>query len=99
MMGTLVNVAAVVAGSGVGLIVGDRLPERIKRAVLTALGLGTLLIGMQLALQTAKVILPIGALVIGAVLGTWWDLKAKLESLADRLKSAAQSSSATFVMG
>ena len=33
MRGTLVNVAAVLLGSGIGLAVGKRLPERLQRII------------------------------------------------------------------
>jgi len=32
LQGTLVNVAAVIVGSGVGLLVGDRMSEKFKKA-------------------------------------------------------------------
>ena len=41
--GTLVNVVAVLVGGSLGLILGDRLPARFKTIILSALGLGTLL--------------------------------------------------------
>ncbi|MDF2746297.1 MAG: hypothetical protein K0S98_581, partial [Propionibacteriaceae bacterium] len=43
--GTIVNVATVIAGSAVGLLLGNRLPDRTRRTVTDALGLVTLLIG------------------------------------------------------
>ena len=45
MRGTIVNVVAVLVGSGIGLAVGDRLPERLQRIITTGLGLSVLLIG------------------------------------------------------
>lgn len=38
MKGTLVNVAAVLAGNGAGLAIGGRLPERGKGIITAALG-------------------------------------------------------------
>jgi uncharacterized membrane protein YqgA involved in biofilm formation len=92
-------VVAVVVGSLIGMSIGDRLPQRIKSIVLSALGLGTLLIGTQLALLTENVALVIGALLLGAITGTWLDLEGKLERLALRLKTTFAQDSATFVTG
>jgi uncharacterized membrane protein YqgA involved in biofilm formation len=36
--GHLINVAAVLAGSAVGVLVGSRLPERLQHRVLAGLG-------------------------------------------------------------
>ena len=50
MVGTFINVGAVVAGTGVGLGAGARLTERLQQRVLAGLGMVTLVIGVQLAL-------------------------------------------------
>ena len=51
-IGTVVNVLAVLVGSGVGLLLGARLPRRTRDTVTDALGLVTLLIG---AISAAEV--------------------------------------------
>ncbi len=43
-LGTLVNVATVLVGATIGVLVGHRLPERTRKVVTDALGLVTLLI-------------------------------------------------------
>jgi uncharacterized membrane protein YqgA involved in biofilm formation len=99
LKGTLVNVAAVLIGSCVGMTLGNRLPERIKTVVLRALGLGTLLIGIKLAVLTENVALVIGALLLGVLTGTLLDLEGRLERAAERLKSVVAQHSSTFVTG
>ena len=44
-LGTLINVAAIVAGAAIGVAAGHRLPERVRDTVAQALGLVTLLLG------------------------------------------------------
>lgn len=51
-IGTAVNVATVLIGSSLGLLLGSRLPTRTRDTVTDALGLATLLIG---ALSAAEV--------------------------------------------
>lgn len=99
MQGTLVNVVAVVAGSLIGMSAGDRMPDRYRSIVLSALGLGTLLIGFKLALLTQHLSLVLGALLLGAITGTALDLDGRLNRLAQWLKSVARQESATFVTG
>jgi len=41
-LGTLVNVATVLVGSGIGVLVGHRLPQRTRDVVTDGLGLVTL---------------------------------------------------------
>jgi uncharacterized membrane protein YqgA involved in biofilm formation len=97
--GTLVNVLTVVIGSLVGMAIGDRLSERVKTTVLSCLGLGTILIGVKLAILTQHLTLVIAALLLGGVTGTLLDLERKLEAVAVRLKAGVRSDSATFVTG
>ncbi len=99
MRGTLVNVAAVLLGSGIGLAVGKRLPERLQRIITTGLGLSTLLIGMQMALKVQNMLVLIASLVIGGVVGELLRIEAGLERAGEWLKSRARSSSGTFVTG
>ena len=47
--GTWVNVAAIVAGSTVGVVAGGRLPERLNRTLMQVLGLVTLYVGLGMA--------------------------------------------------
>jgi uncharacterized membrane protein YqgA involved in biofilm formation len=44
-LGTLLNLAAIVAGASVGALLGDRLPERLRDTLIATLGLFTLASG------------------------------------------------------
>ena len=45
--GTVLNMATVLVGSGLGVLLGGRLPERTRTTVTDALGLVTLVIGAR----------------------------------------------------
>ncbi len=45
MTGTIINTAAVVLAGSAGVVLGNRLPERIRQTVMAGIGLTTLLIG------------------------------------------------------
>ena len=53
--GTVVNVATVIIGSAIGLLLGHRLPQRTRDTVTDALGLVTLLIGGLSAVEVTVV--------------------------------------------
>ncbi|MFA5027093.1 MAG: DUF554 domain-containing protein [Candidatus Methylomirabilota bacterium] len=99
MRGTLVNAAAILLGSGIGVAAGARLPERQQRIITAGLGLATLLIGVQMALKTESILGVIASLVLGGLLGEWLDLEALLERAGEQLKSWARSASGSFVTG
>lgn len=48
-LGTLLNVAAILAGASAGTLLGDRLPQRLRDTLVAALGLFTLALGVQQA--------------------------------------------------
>jgi uncharacterized membrane protein YqgA involved in biofilm formation len=87
MIGTAINVGAILAGSLAGTTVGSRLPERIRATVLNGLGLLTILIGLQMALQTKNVLIVTGALLLGGIVGEVLRISDGLDRLGDFLQS------------
>jgi len=99
MKGTLVNTTTVILGSGIGLWAGHRLPENIKRIVLQAMGLVTILLGIQMALKTESVLILIGSLVLGGITGELLKIEEALEEVGEYLKKKVKSESGNFVLG
>ena len=106
MTGTLLNIAAVLVGGGLGLLFGARVPERLKATVLAGIGLFTTAIGLQMFLKTENAIIVLGALLIGALLGEWWRVEDGLQAVGEilerRLTGSAgngEASSSNFVRG
>lgn len=81
MVGTLINVGMILAGSCAGISVGSRFPERIREIVLQGLGLLTLLVGMQMALQTKNILIVLGAVLMGGITGEVLRIQDGLEGL------------------
>ena len=96
--GTVLNIATIVVGSGIGLLLGHRLPARTRDTVTDALGLVTLLIGALSAVEvtsavlsevvgsSAPVLIVLGSLVIGGIVGSLADIEARLVHLGDWLR-------------
>jgi len=87
MTGTLINVATILIGGTLGLIFGARVPERLKATVISGMGLFTGAIGMQMFLRTGNSLVVLGALLIGALLGEWWKIEDRLQSLGQILEA------------
>jgi uncharacterized membrane protein YqgA involved in biofilm formation len=100
-IGTLVNMATVLAGTSVGVLVGHRLHRRTQDLVTDALGLVTLLIAASSATAvgdadwaaevgpSAPVLIVLGSLVLGGIAGSVLGIEQRLENfggwLQDRL--------------
>jgi uncharacterized membrane protein YqgA involved in biofilm formation len=83
MPGVLVNTLAVIIGSLLGLSLRRGIPEKITRAVMSAIGLCTLYLGISGALAGKNAIIAIVSLVLGAALGTWLDIDGAIRRLGD----------------
>ena len=81
MVGVIINVAAVLAGGTLGLLLGGRVPQRLRETIMQGLALCILLIGAQGALETANVLAVIVCMVAGGLLGETLDIEKRLESL------------------
>ncbi len=81
MLGTWVNVGAILLGSLLGLLVGKRVPEAMTRSASIGIGLVTLVLGTQLAIGTENALVLLFALLIGGGLGTWLKIEDRLERL------------------
>ena len=101
MKGTIVNVMAIFLGCSVGLILKSKFPEKIEKIIMQALGLASLLIGMQMAIKADNILLVIFSLVIGGVIGEIIDIEAGLERFGERIKRKFKSdnTSERFVEG
>ena len=99
MTGTIVNAGAILAGSLIGLAAGGRIPERVKTILMQALGLSTLIIGLQMALSAREVIPIVGSLLLGALTGELLRIEDGLEQIGHWLKKRSKSDSSTFVTG
>jgi uncharacterized membrane protein YqgA involved in biofilm formation len=98
-IGTLVNVASVIAGSAIGLAFRARFPERVRDIVFQGLGLATLVIGLRMALGFQQPLLLIFSILIGGIIGAAVRFEDFLASLGERLKRVVKSDNALFTDG
>jgi uncharacterized membrane protein YqgA involved in biofilm formation len=97
-LGTIINVASIVAGSAIGVLLGSRLPERTNRTVTEALGLLTLVLaGLNLTSltdeafvaasgQVGTFMIVIFAMLFGTITGSLFGIERRLESFGGWLQ-------------
>lgn len=96
MTGTWINIGAVLVGGTVGLALGPRLPEGMRRTVIAGLGLFTAAVGIRLFLQTSNSIYPLGALLVGGLIGEWWRIEDRLAGFGRWIEERVQPRETTF---
>lgn len=103
--GVLVNTVTVIIGSGVGLLFKKAIPEKLTNAVMTAIGLCTIAIGIGGIIKGQNQLVMIISLVLGTIVGTLIDIDGRLSKLGDKLQKKREngnkmhSDSATFSQG
>jgi uncharacterized protein len=98
-LGTVINVSTVLVGSGLGVLLGNRLPNRTRDVVTDALGLVTLLVAalsasavnagrLSAAVGTsAPVLIVLGSLLVGGITGSLLRLEERLEGVGASLQA------------
>lgn len=89
LTGTLLNVATVLIGTTVGLLLGSRMPMRMQESLTTGLGLYTLVIGFSMAIRiftdpgadAGDNLAVLTALLLGVAMGELLHLHDALEAL------------------
>lgn len=97
--GTVLNVATVLLGAGIGVALGHRLPQRTREVVTDALGLLTLLVAALSAVavldsalveaigSSAPVLVVLASLVVGGVIGSLLRLEDRISNLGGWLRT------------
>lgn len=80
-LGTVVNVASIAAGALVGLLVKRGLPEKWQQTMMSGIALCIFVIGLQMALGTANIIITIVSLASGAIIGEAIGIEDRLNEL------------------
>ena len=106
-LASLVNVVTVLVGATIGVALGNRLASRTRELVTDALGLVTLLIAATSALEvlspdlsgvvgeSAPMLIVLGAVVVGAIVGSLLRLEQRLEGLGGWLQRRLSGSAGT----
>jgi uncharacterized protein len=92
--GTWINVMTILLGTGVGLLLRDRLPQAMRQIITQAVGLMTLVIGFSMVQALPKIeagpidgiILALLAMAAGGLLGEWGQIEKRLIDVGDFLK-------------
>lgn len=97
----MINVAAVILGSGAGIVIKGGMKEKTQQVLMQACGLATLFIGISGALEQMLVIdaegvhmqgtlMLICSLVIGGFTGQCLDIESRMDMLGEKIKGVVR---------
>ena len=82
-MGTIANAAAIVGGTLIGLLLKRGLPEKWQQTIMQGVALCIFVIGLQMAVKTANIVIVVVSLVIGSIIGEALDIDGNLQRFGD----------------
>ena len=87
LTGTLVNVAAVILGSSIGLLLKKGIPQRFSDSIMKAVALCVIYIGIDGCLKGENPLIAIISMAVGALIGESLKLDDRLNSLGQKLEN------------
>ena len=91
LLGSLVNSAAIVLGGSIGLILKKGISDRLANAVMNALALCVLYIGVSGMLKGENILITILSMVAGTLVGDGLELDKKINQLGDTIENMVAS--------
>lgn len=85
-LGTLINTATILVGGGVGLLIGDRIADRVRTTVVQVIGLVVLALGLRDVMNTHNMVFSLVGMVLGVIIGELLDIEGRLESVGRALR-------------
>lgn len=86
MLGTIVNAAAIIAGTILGNFLKGGFPENVKSTIMQGLSITIMLIGLSMALKSQNILVVTLSIVIGAILGEVLQIENRLNQFGQSLE-------------
>ncbi|HET6487611.1 MAG TPA: DUF554 domain-containing protein [Spirochaetia bacterium] len=86
MIATLVNAAAVLVGALLGTLLRSRIKDSFRSIVQVGAGITSVVIGVQMALSSSRIVYLAVSMILGGILGEWWGIEGGILSLGDTLR-------------
>ncbi len=99
MLGTFVNCLTIIAGSIVGMLFKNGIPEKYNQTIMQAVGLAVVLVGFQSAFACEDLLVVIISLALGAIIGEFIGIESFLEKIGAFLESFFASHKGNFARG
>lgn len=99
MLGTVVNALAIVAGGTIGLLFKNIIPEKITEAILKALGITVMVIGIKLSMAGENLTLLINSIIIGTIAGEYINIEGRLDKVGLSIENKMKNKESNVAIG
>lgn len=100
LTGTVINAVLIILGTLIGRALRN-IPEKMKETVLYIIGLAVIVLGLQMGFESNNFVIVIISLVLGTVIGEWWDIDKRLNGFGRwiEVKLGAKESKGSIAQG
>ena len=99
MLGKIVNVATIVIGTLLGIIIKTGIKDSYKETIMNGISLAVILIGIMGGIESDNIIIVIASLVIGSIIGEALDIDKKLDHLGLKMEKRFGKGDSNFSKG
>ncbi len=99
MLGTIINVATVILGSTIGLILHTRFSKRFTEVAFQGIGIFTIFLGIVMALKSDAYLVIVLSLISGSLIGETLKIEVWMNNLGEKLKARLKSKNDKFSEG
>ena len=99
MLGTIINVATVILGSTIGLILHTRFSKRFTEVAFQGIGIFTIFLGIVMALKSDAYLVIVLSLISGSLIGEALKIEIWMDNLGKKLKARLKSKNDKFSEG
>ncbi|NLS44375.1 MAG: DUF554 domain-containing protein [Firmicutes bacterium] len=99
MRGTLINIATILCGTSLGMLLKTKMPERVSHVVIQGLGMFTIFLGMRMTFQTQSILTVLFSLIAGGAIGAIIGIGGYLERAAAYIESRFKSKESQIAEG
>lgn len=85
LLGTIINAVAIIIGALLGSLLSG-IKENMRVTVMQGIALAVFVLGLQMGMSSKNFLLVIASLVIGSILGEWWRIEERLQSVGNWLE-------------
>lgn len=96
MLGTVVNVIAIIIGSILGIVLKNGIKDEYKNTIMDGIGLVVIVIGIMSSIKSDNIILVIASIVLGTLIGEIVGIEERLDNLGNKMGKSFGSGDSDF---
>ncbi|WDV45668.1 DUF554 domain-containing protein [Clostridiaceae bacterium M8S5] len=99
MVGTIVNMVAIIIGGSLGVLLKKGIKKRYSETIIYGMALSVIVMGMMSAIKAKSMLVVIISIVLGSIIGEFLNIEQKLDNLGKTLESKFKSDKGNFSKG